>query len=151
MPSFLLKKYEPKEDHKTQESMDATQDPQTEHSKEQQEQAEEIEVMASDSVAKIVAQALYKAMPNVEIIRKEEAEREHKSQQTGAAVSVEEINSDPVQALKSVGASKFVVVLAENGFHTAKEEWFLQTLENKGVKTFYTAASFVKHVQRTLK
>lgn len=152
MPTFVLKKYETVDDNKTQASGDQTNQAATKEGEKVEEKAQMIEISASDSISKIVAQALYKAMPNIDITERqmdeEQAEGEDKPAAT-SVVSAEEINQSPVDALASLGTSKCVLIL-NNGFKTAQEEWFLNTLQNRGVKTFYTVNSFVKYVQKTL-
>lgn len=156
MPTFVLKKYTPSVTPTEQTSTDETNQEANQQAEQVPKEAECIEINASDSIAKIVAQALYKAMPNVEIVRKEEAEKAdtEASSQDGQdsvakVISTEEINHNPVDTLRLVGNSKCVLILNE-GFKTAKEEWFLQTLESRGVKPFFTVSSFVRHVQATL-
>lgn len=150
MPTFILKKYEPQEEANQQASADHTSDVVNNVAEQTEKQAEMIEVSASDSISKIVAQALYKAMPNIEIIQKEQAEADEKNgEQVTKVISSEDINNNPVDTLQSLGSSKCVVIL-NNGFKTAKEEWFLQSIENRGIKAFYSVTSFVKHVQKTL-
>lgn len=149
MTTFLIKKYEPKV-HDTNQSPPV--DTPAEQSKEQV-----VQISTSDSIAKIVAQALYKALPNVEIIEQQtqEQQEDKQGQDPGAqsaetnVVSTEQINQDPVKALEQVQHASNVLVLNE-GFKTAKEEWFLQSLENRKVRTFYTVGSFVKFVQQQL-
>ena len=43
------------------------------------------------------------------------------------------------------------VLILSNGFTTAKEEWFLSTLEVKRANVFYTMESFIKFVKQELK
>lgn len=148
MPTFVLKKYEPTEQDQGQGSANTT----VQQTNEAEEKSPTIQITMSDSISKIVAQALYKAMPNIDITERaldeEQAEKDGKETPT-KVVSAEEINKSPVDALESLGNSKCVLIL-NNGFKTAQEEWFLTTLKNRDIKTFYTVGSFVKHVQKTL-
>lgn len=153
MPTFVLKKYEPTDQDKGQISGDHTNQSANQQAEKMEEKAQMIEVSASDSISKIVAQALYKAMPNIDITERvldeEQAKKEDSQDGATKVVSAEEINRCPVDALASLGSSKCVLIL-NDGFKTAQEEWFLTTLQNRGIKTFYTIGSFVKYVQKTL-
>jgi hypothetical protein len=148
MPTFVLKKYTPEPTITEQASVDETNPNANQQAQQVEKEAATIEVNASDSIAKIVAQALYKALPNIEIVQKEESEKKD-NDNAAKVVSTEEINLSPVDALHSLGASKCVLIL-NNGFKTAQEEWFLQTLEQRGVKAFFTISGFVRHVQSTI-
>lgn len=146
MPTFVLKKYEPTEtnpEHVTSEQTpDGSADP-----KAAEKQEAFIEVSASDSIGKIIVQALYKAIPNIDITEREQAET--KEDQPTKVISTEDINTNPVDTLQSVKGSKAVLILGD-GFKTRKDEWFLQSLENLNIQVFYTVGSFTRYVQSKL-
>lgn len=152
MPTFVLKKYAQEPTITEQASVGQTNQSANQQAEKVEKESEIIEINASDSISKIVAQALYKAMPNIKIVQKEEASDKADDKvddSVAKVVSTEEINHSPADALQSLGKSKCVLIL-NNGFKTAQEEWFLQTLENRGVKAFFTVKSFVQHVQSVL-
>ena len=98
----------------------------------------------SDSISKIVAIALYRAFPNnVEI------EEKIDNTKTVQAISTEDINGDPT-IVNKVQNNGRLFIMAENGFTTQKEEWFLSTLDNKNVKTFFSMESFINSVREDL-
>ena len=138
MPVFVLKKYVPDSEVKDQKD-----DPAATATVPKEEVT--IKVGATDSIGKVVAQALYKAMPNLEISRSEDEE----DPQT-KAVSTEQINECPATALQSLGKNTQCVLIINNGFKTSEEEWFLQTLETRQIRPFYTVNSFVRYVQSVL-
>lgn len=145
MPTFILKKYEEPQNTNPEKS-DSPEG--GSNSKEVEKESETIQIHASDSISKIVAQALHKALPNVDIVEQEKAD----SQPTDSAVQVvstEEINLDPVKTLARIKANQKVLIL-NGGFKTAKEEWFLQTLENRKIKAFYSVVSLARHVETKL-
>ncbi len=138
MPVFVLKKYVPDSEVKDQKD-----DPAATAAVPKEEPT--IKVGATDSIGKVVAQALYKAMPNLEITRSEDEEDPQ-----AKAVSTEQINECPATALQSLGKNTQCVLIINNGFKTSEEEWFLQTLETRQIRPFYTVNSFVRYVQSVL-
>ena len=64
---------------------------------------------------------------------------------SAVTITTEEINADPVKALRSIQDNVNVFIQTE-GFHTSKEEWFLMNLSNKTSNVFYTLESFVSHL-----
>lgn len=137
MTTFVLKKYE---EQKPVEG--ATETGVANPPKETEETT--IEIQASDTIAKIVATALYKALPNnVQVEEKED------TTSTTNVVSTEDINSNPSGCLKKLPNGSTVMIVNE-GFRTEKEEWFLSSLGNKNVNVFYSLESFIKHVKTKL-
>lgn len=138
MTTFVLKKYE---EQKPLEGAVTGDETKTEPAAKEEAV---IEIQASDTIAKIVATALYKALPNnISIEEKEEAES------TTNVVSTEDINSNPVDCLKKLPNGSTVMIMNE-GFRTEKEEWFLSSLGNKNVNAFYSMESFIKHIKAKL-
>ena len=135
MPTFVLKKYQ----EKTPEQEVAPVEKQPE-----KEVENTIEISVSDSISKIVAIALYRAFPNnVEI------EEKIDNTKTVQAISTEDINGDPT-IVNKVQNNGRLFIMAENGFTTQKEDWFLSTLDNKNVKTFFSMESFINSVREDL-
>lgn len=135
MPTFVLKKYQEKTPE--QEAVPAEKQPEKEVEK-------TIEISVSDSISKIVAIALYRAFPNnVEI------EEKIDNTKTVQAISTEDINGDPT-IVNKVQNNGRLFIMAENGFTTQKEDWFLSTLDNKNVKTFFSMESFINSVREDL-
>lgn len=135
MPTFVLKKYQEKTPE--QEAAPVEKQPEKEVEK-------TIEISVSDSISKIVAIALYRAFPNnVEI------EEKIDNTKTVQAISTEDINGDPT-IVNKVQNNGRLFIMAENGFTTQKEDWFLSTLDNKNVKTFFSMESFINSVREDL-
>lgn len=144
MPTFVLKKYATEPTASEPPSSEDLSAQASQGALDVKKEALTIEVSSSDSIAKIVAQALYKAMPNIDIVQKESQE-EVPAQDSAQVITTEQINHNPVKTLQSLKDSRCVLIL-NKGFKTAQEEWFLQTLENKGVRTFFTPTGFANHV-----
>lgn len=146
MPTFVLKKYEPTETKTEQvegESGGSDGQPATDS----QKQEAFIEINATDSIGKIIVQALHKALPNVDITERNAGEKAE--QDDTKVISTEDINKNPVDTLQLVRSSKHVLIMGE-GFKTQKDEWFLQSLENLGIEVFYTVGSFSRHIAKKL-
>lgn len=141
MTTFVLKKYQEK-------PVNAVPKEEGKETPKVPEKAEVmIEITATDTIAKIVAMALYKALPNnIEI---EEVEDKTSTDTAAAVISTEDINKSPVDCLKSVKNGSSLLIMNE-GFSTEKEEWFLSSMGPKHVQVFYSVESFVKHVCETL-
>ena len=142
MTTFVLKKYEEK-------PIEPISGVKPEEDKTTPPKKEElmIEIKATDTIAKIVATALYKALPNNVLI--EEAPDAPKSEADTAAISTEDINRSPADCLKQVKNGSSLLIMNE-GFKTEKEEWFLSSMGPKRVNVFYSLESFVQHVRKTL-
>lgn len=139
MTTFVLKKYE---DRSPVEG--GVSDKETEGEKPAVKEEAMIEIKASDTISKIVATALYRALPNnVEIEERENSGTDN------AVISTEDINRNPADCVNRLKNGSTVVIVGE-GFKTAKEDWFLSTLENKNMKVFYSMESFISHVKKTL-
>lgn len=134
MTTFVLKKYEENK------PVESTPDPATVAASTKPED-QVIEIQASDTISKIVAVALYKALPNNITIEEQE---EAPSSNTNV-VSTEDINSNPAECLGKLRNGSTVMIVNE-GFKTDKEEWFLSSLSNKNINVFYSMESFIKHV-----
>lgn len=139
MTTFVLKKYQ---EQKPLTASSET-DPSAAGNPPQKEEIT-IDIKASDTVAKIVATALYKAFPNGVDIQ----EQEDKPTDTNV-ISKEDINTNPVLCIQNLKKGSNVVIVCES-FSTQKEEWFLSTLGNKGVNVFYSIESFIKHAKTVL-
>lgn len=137
MTTFVLKKYE--EQNPTENNTEGGVEPTTTKPEEQT-----IEIQVSDTIAKIVAVALYKALPN----NVQMEEREETPSNTNV-VSTEDINNNPADCLKKLKNGSTVMIVNE-GFKTEKEEWFLSSLGNKNINAFYSMESFIKHVLSSL-
>lgn len=136
MPVFTLKNYEESLDSKA-----AADDLQTSEQEQEQEKKEQfVTIQANDSVAKIVANALYKAIPNV-------AESDRTDSVDTQVVSTEDINRSPVDTWNLVKNTDNVVII-NKGFSTAKEEWFLNSLEKSNSKVFYSIESYLKSLEK---
>ncbi|WP_396190551.1 hypothetical protein [Flavobacterium sp.] len=138
MTTFVLKKYEEKkpEENKTSSSAPSA-------DSEKKEEAV-LEIKATDSIAEIVAQALYKAMPqNVVIEQKPDGSSDN------SVISAEDINTNPGGTIRNVKNGSCLLIIAEM-FKTQKEEWFLSTLVNKNVRAFYSVESFMTHIKKEL-
>ena len=139
MPTFVLKKYQEKLPTQVADTPDENQT-----QKPEKELEKTIEISVSDSISKIVAIALYRALPNnVEI------EEKIDNTKTVQAISTEDINGDPT-IVNKVQNNGSLFIMAEHGFTTQKEDWFLSTLTNKNVKTFFSMESFMKSIRADL-
>lgn len=138
MPVFTLKKYDAptektvSEDHEAKEAVD----------KENDELNRAVSIHASDTVSKIVADALYKTLSRVE----ESNDKKETEPADAQVISTEDINLAPADVWNSVKKSNTIVIVNE-GFRTAKEEWFLSTLEEQGKKVFYSVESYLTSLQ----
>lgn len=141
MTTFILKKY------KEPEQTTAEQTPDTDNADSPTNERDEdkyLTIKVEGSVAEIVAKALHKALGNEAEIqeKKDELEQEGASVK---AISTEEINTDPVSALRSVNKDD-IVYIQNKGFHTTKEDWFLLSVHNKTSNVFYSVESLIQHV-----
>lgn len=139
MTTFVLKKYE---EQKPLEGSVTGNETKPEETKQVEEAT--IEIQASDTISRIVAAALYKALPNNVSIE----EQEDKASDTNV-VSTEDINSNPVNCISRIKNGSTLMIVGE-GFSTQKDEWFLSTLGNKNVNVFYTMESFINHIKKSI-
>lgn len=146
MTTFILKKYKEPEQTTPEQTPDTDNADSPTNEKPNEEK---ITIKVQGSVAEIVAKALYKALGNEAEIqeKKDELEQEGASVK---AISTEEINTDPVSALRSVNKDD-IVYIQNKGFHTAKEDWFLMSVQNKTSNVFYSVESLIKYVVSRLK
>lgn len=139
MPVFTLKSYEQDRDAKVESQK---QEDSTQNIKDKQEQLKTVIIQANDSVAKIVATALYEKLGNDSDPEQKQEETES-SQADAKVISTEDINRSPVDTWRMVKNTPNVVIV-NNGFKTDKEEWFLTTLANAGTKVHYSVESYLK-------
>lgn len=139
MTTFVLKKYE---EQKPLEGSVTGNETKPEETKKVEEAT--IEIQASDTISRIVAAALYKALPNNVSIE----EQEDKASDTNV-VSTEDINSNPVNCISRIKNGSTLMIVG-GGFSTQKDEWFLSTLGNKNVNVFYTMESFINHIKKSI-
>ena len=138
MPVFTLKSYEQQQSAKEEakEQQDTEQERQ-----DKQEAIKTVVIQANDSVAKIVATALYKKLSTSEA---GEVEESSDARQVDAkVVSTEDINLNPVDTWHMVKNTPNVVIVNE-GFKTDKEEWFLSALDNAGTTVHYSVESYLR-------
>lgn len=138
MPVFTLKSYEQqqssKEEAKAQQESDQEQQDKQDHMK-------TVVIQANDSVAKIVAIALYQKLGNNEAA---EAEEDSDVKEVDVrVVSTEDINLFPVDTWRMVKNTPNVVIVNE-GFKTDKEEWFLSALGNTGTTVHFSVESYLR-------
>lgn len=139
MTTFVLKRYN--EQSNQQQSTD-------ENKKAEQEPIKETKISIAGSISEIVAKALITKLSTVPDAVVDQTEGSAESPDISAvAITTEEINDDPVKALRSVQDNANVFIQTE-GFHTSKEEWFLMNLSNKTSNVFYTLESFVSHLAK---
>lgn len=131
MPVFTLKKYEEAPAASDPKSAQSAATEPTENLKE-----ETVTIHANASVSQIVANALYKSLSNV-------SEEEGGSAADTQVISTEDINASPVDTWNLVKNTRTVVIVNQ-GFSTAKEEWFLDNLETSGAKVFYSIESYLR-------
>ena len=151
MTTFILKKYNPEITDKTPEKKpeeiskaDSSAVPNTVETG--TANSTEVTVTITGTISEIVANALYKALPrNVAITETEEA-----TDASLKAISTEEINAHPLEALNAVNNND-VVFISNTGFNTTKEEWFLTNVANKTNKVIYTVEGLIGYVKRELK
>ena len=143
MPTFVLKKYEeakPADQVPEEGKVETGEDKET--SVQEKEPQKEMLVEVSGSVSEIVAIALNKVFANKGVT----VEETEDSKTTDAeAISTEDIEDDPVKALRSAKSGKSVLIVTE-GFKTKKEEFFLENMKNYQGKVFYTVESFVDYL-----
>lgn len=147
MPTFLLKKYNTSPDENVNKE---TQEQPAEQSSEQKEDQspETMMITVSGSISQIVATALNKVLQNTNVTI-EETETEDQSSSI-KAISIEDINKEPVDTLRNIHDNDFVFIHT-NGFSTAKEEWFLTNIANKTNRIVYTLESFIRHIKTHFK
>lgn len=134
MPTFVLKKYQ---DNQTEQE--------NELSEEQPKEKvvdKEMMVEVSGSVAEIVANALNKVFANKNV---EVEETESSDKVDAEAISTEDIERDPVNALR-VARSTNILLVASEGFKSKKDEYFLANMEDYQGKVFYSVESFIEHI-----
>lgn len=131
MPVFTLKSY----DEKTPVTTDDPNTPAEEKPEPQNERT--VVIQANDSVSKLVAAALYRTMSRVSEDSKAEKPADAR------VISTEDINAAPARTWATVRGIPNVVIVSE-GFHTAKEEWFLSSLECAGVKVHYSVEGYLR-------
>lgn len=136
MPTFVLKKYQ--ETKPTNE----VPDDRTEETAQEEEPEKEMLVEVSGSVSEIVAVALNKVFANKGVTVEE---TEDSGTVDAEAISTEDIENDPVSALRHAKAGSSVLIITE-GFKTRKEEFFLENMKNYQGKVFYTVESFVDYL-----
>jgi len=143
MPTFVLKKYqetpvksETPEETPNQNEEIVDKDP------EGKPVEKELLVEVSGSVSEIVATALNKVFANKGVTVEESDEEKEVNAEV---VSTEDIENDPVKALRSAKSSNVVLIVSE-GFTTKKEEYFLANMENYEGKVFYSVESFVAYL-----
>ena len=138
MPVFTLKSYEQQQSAK--EEAKGQQDSEQER-QDKQEAMKTVVIQANDSVAKIVATALYEKLGNNEGTQVEEGT--DTKQADVQVVSTEDINLCPVDTWRMVKNTPNVVIVNE-GFKTDKEEWFLSALGNAGATIHYSVESYLR-------
>ncbi len=137
MTTFVLKRY-----NEQQEQPSSTDE--NKHS--EQQPVKETTISIAGSISEIVAKALISKLstvPDAVIDQKEDVAES--PDVSAVTITTEEINTDPVKALRLVQDNTNVFIQTE-GFHTSKEEWFLMNLSNKTSNVFYTLESFISHL-----
>lgn len=147
MPTFVLKKYQ--ETQTNTETQDPntesdTENPNIENTEGQDKKPADKEMMVevSGSVSEIVATALNRVFVNKGVTVEEV---EDNKEIDAEAISTEDIENDPVKALRTAKSGNAVLIVSE-GFTTKKEEYFLANMENYEGKVFYSVESFVKYL-----
>ncbi|MDD2819198.1 MAG: hypothetical protein PHN51_10465 [Candidatus Nanopelagicales bacterium] len=149
MPTFVLKKYNPKSSPAEGEGVvSAPTDSKV------QEQKAEIEktmrIRATRSVSEIVALALYKTLPNgVDVTEADDKEPTQAGEIEKSVISTDDINNDPAGTLQQVKQGQDLTIIG-SGFSTEKDEWFLLNVKNKDVKTTYSLPTFIGKIQAEL-
>jgi hypothetical protein len=133
MPVFNLTKYDDavKQSEDQAAARDQTKDDQVELHE------QKISIHASDTVSKIVADALYKTLTKVEPVEQTDEEAPNTE-----VVSTEDINRSPADVWIAVKKAQTVVIVTE-GFRTQREEWFLSVLQEQGKTVFYSMESYL--------
>jgi len=135
MTTFVLKKYNQKENNQVDET--------DVNSEANAKIEEEKYIEISGSISEIIIKALQSTLSNnVE----EDTTGEKESTVSVKTVTTEEINNDPLAAFTSISKND-VVYIQSNGFKTAQEEWFLTNLPSKTDKTFYSVNSLVEYLK----
>lgn len=138
MPVFTLKSYDQQQSAKEE---TANQQDSEQERQDKQEKMKTVVIQANDSVAKIVATALYEKLGNNEGTEVEEGVDTKEPDVN--IVSTEDINLCPVDTWRMVKNTPNVVIVNE-GFKTDKEEWFLSALGNAGTKVHYSVESYLR-------
>lgn len=143
MPTFVLKKYQetPVKSETPEETPNQNEETTTQDS-DGKPVEKELLVEVSGSVSEIVATALNKVFANKGVTVEESDEEKEVNAEV---VSTEDIESDPVKALRSAKSSNVVLIVSE-GFTTKKEEYFLTNMEDYQGKVFYSVESFVAYL-----
>jgi len=132
MTTFVLKKYENKE-----------KEDKPEEEKEEVNNNKELLITIKGTISEIVSNALNKVLKKSNIIIEEDPEDKPTD---NIIVTTEDINIDPIEVFKNIPKGS-TLYIQNNGFKTAKEEWFLTNLKNKEVDVCYTLESFIRKLE----
>lgn len=143
MPTFVLKKYQetPVKSETPEETPNQNEET-TDKDPESKPVEKELLVEVSGSVSEIVATALNKVFANKGVTVEESDEEKEVN---AGVISTEDIENDPVKALRSAKSSNAVLIVSE-GFTTKKEEYFLTNMEDYQGKVFYSVESFIDYL-----
>lgn len=148
MATFVLSKYKPEETEVKEEVVEPAEKPSDII---QNKDVDKILLKVDGSLSEIVAKSLYEALKKkVNIVemddKKVSVTDPVKTENNAKAITQESINESPVDTLNSIPKGS-IVYIANEGFRTKKEEWFLTSMENRGCKVFYTLPSLTRHIE----
>jgi len=138
MPTFVLNKYENKE-----KTPDAVNDENNENTEVKEE---EKYINITGTLSEIVNNALHKCFPNNTNIELKEEDKETDYK----AISVEDINNDPLNTFNRIKKGDTVLIYTAKAFETLKDEWFLTNLTNKTNKVFFSLEQFINCVKKDI-
>lgn len=144
MTTFVLSKYNPEPENQTH-----TQDAEVEQKEESK--VEKVLLKLDGTVSELVARSLYEILGrNLHVDQVETGEvDEMPTKKVVKTITTEEINKDPVKAYSQISKGD-TIYISNEGFTTDKEEWFLSTMKNMGVKVLLTPKALAKYAQESL-
>lgn len=115
----------------------------------EREKTATLKLNVSESVASTVAKFLFekfkqndKEPQNTNFEIDEDNEETDETPQV-TVVSKEDINADPAKLYNSLKSGTVVIIQNKTAFTTAKEQWFISNIEEKGVNISYNLNSFI--------
>ncbi len=140
MTTFVLKKYDEQQEKPTEPVQSSPEQP------DPKKDDRDLYVVDGDkTISEIIAKALYKALgTGVNLQETDQVPVGDSQTHVIKTVSTEQINHDPVGTLKSIKKGD-VVYIQNRGFKTAKEDWFLSSMEAMNHTVLLTEDSVVRY------
>lgn len=141
MATFVLSKYKPEAEDNA-----AGETPETTKPESKEDGVSKILLKVDGSISEMVARALSELLANkVDVTPLDDTEIDASvNVKEGKALTTESINEDPLRVFESIPKDA-IVYIANEGFKTQKEEWFLSNITNKTDKVFYSIKSLANY------